>query len=387
MIDSGMGQAPAAVQDIVTEPEIRHLVRLNWVFLLYSHRPWRLFAHYILPLLLILLGALTSALLGVLDTFIRNPLAYTGAIGLFVALSAYMWLAGTLPRVLVHLYPAFGGNSILRKQDYLQIIERRARFVNSRWLLAVVGGGIGVLFLNVLLNQWSDAGRSGPEWIGTPWVQSDQALFFAAYQGLFSVIGSAVLLGTGLIGLIGTIWLIHGIFTQPLRLEYYRRISSVSDISIGITFWTLFALIAVIFSVSISPVMAEDIVARVVLSILASGALVSIISLPILFARNAIVREKEKRIGYFEQYCHVLSTKILEAASQKPEEVESLRKSRAQLINEIEEIEKIPEWPVSTLRAIQLISVSPLIGILNFVFPLIEPRVQAFQKLFFDLFS
>jgi hypothetical protein len=376
-----------AAADTVTEAEIRHLVRFNWVFWLYDHRPWRLFALVGLPLLLFLLGALLSALLGVVDVFIQNPLAYTGLAGLFVALSAYMWLAATLPRVLVNLYPAFGGDSPLRKQDYLKIIQRRAALVNSRLLLAIVGGVIGLLFLNVLLNQWGEAGRGGAEWLGTPWVRSDRAWFFALYHGLFSVVSSAVLLGTGLVGLIGTIWLIYGIFTQPIRLQYYRRISTVSDVSMGITFWTLLAFIAVIFSVSTSPATTQDVGSRAILSILASGALVSIICLPILFARNAIVREKARRIGYFEQYCDALSLKIQEAASKEPDKVEALRNSRAQLISEIEEIEKIPEWPLSTLRAVQLISVSPLVGVLNFVLPLLEPRLQAIQKMFLDLFS
>ncbi|MBX3081496.1 MAG: hypothetical protein KF716_07645 [Anaerolineae bacterium] len=378
-------QLPSAPSDAVTEAEIRRLVRYNWVFYLYDHRRWRWFALFVLPPLLVVIGAVISGVLGEFDTFIRNPLAYTGALGLLTALCAYLWLAHTLPRVLVDLYPAFDGDPVRHKENYLNIIKKRAALVNNVPFLMVVGGVIGLLFLIILINQYNSAGQG--DWLGASWVESDHRLFFALYQGVFSVIGSGFLLGTGLIGLIGTIWLIQGIFILPVRLEYYRRIGAVSDVSIGITFWTLLAFIAVILSVSISPNAAQDIGARVLLSVLASGALVSIISLPILFAHDAIIREKKMRIGYYEEYCHTLSTKIQDAAANKPEEVEDLRKSRAQLISEMEEIEKIPEWPVSILRAVQLIGVSPLIGLLNFAVPLIVPGISGIWKQIIDIIS
>ncbi len=360
----------------ITEERIRECFSGNWVFILYRQKRLLLLAA-IVPAAIIGLGALGAALLGVFADFSGNMLAYSGQLLVGAGFVAYYWFASNLPRILVAMYPAF---EEMYPGQFIAIVQKWANWVaNYPWVILLFVVGFVITNFSDVLTLWNNP---DPEWVGQPWVLSPQSVFFAIYYGFHSVVVGSFMLGSGAAGILGSILLFREILTLPVRLDYYRRLRYVSELSVGISAWTLVSFSGIIIgSFIIKPNTTSELqIVSIFQSLLVSLALLTILVTPIILARQAIIRAKRQRIETYENHLYQLAGRIdnviarfstvVNAEEQKHNQdtLDTLRNERDILRQQIKDIEDIPAWPISVgglLQILAAIGVPPVSVILN----------------------
>ncbi len=357
---------------------IRSCINKNWVFRLYLNERIPYFALvFIFPLLFLLFGFFFSFVLGVFPVFASNLLAYSGPVGMVIALGAYGWYATVFPKMLVSLRPALNTSD----DHFMEIVKKWSnRLANEPWLILFFGLVIGIVTLKDTVTLWTN---SDLVWIGQSWVQSGQHIFLGIYYGIFSVIASGFLLGSGIAGILYTIILLNAILKLPLKLDLYRRLRAIGTISLGVSFWTLMAFAAVLISSFVfkTNVLPELKAISIALTLMASLALLLILLAPILAATNAISTAKSQALETYESRLYEITQRIeanltstlgLQQASGQPDQVllsmevlDRLRKERDDIRQEIAVIEAIPSWPINISGTIQIIGagVSPIFSL------------------------
>lgn len=362
----------------ITEAQIRECFSGNWVFILYPHKRLLLLA-VIVPVVIIGLGTLAAVLLNVFPAFAQNMLAYSGQLLVGAGFIAYYWFASNLPRILVGMYPAFEET---HPGQFIAIVQKWAnRVANRPWVILLFAVGFVVTNLSDVVNLWNSPNS---DWVGQPWVTNPQSVFFAIYYGFHSVLVGSFMLGSGAAGILGSILLFREILTIPVRLDYYRRLRYVSELSVGIAAWTLISFSGIIIgSFIIKPNTTSQLqLVSVFQSLLVSLALLTILITPVIFARQAIIHAKRQKIETYESHLYVLAGRIdnmiarfstaVNADEQEHNQtaLDTLRGERDILRQQIKEIEDIPAWPISVgglLQILAAIGVPPLSVILNSV--------------------
>jgi hypothetical protein len=366
----------------MTDAAIRALFHRNWVFILFEQKriPYGVIAIGI-PLLLWGTAALIAAMLGVFPLFAENLLAYTGPIAILVAFLAYGWFVHEAARVLAHAYEAFD----VTEETYLATIKKWAdRFGNSYGLLAIAALFLCVLNINDLIHLWQQPNEN---WIGVPWVTGEQPLFFQLYYGFYGTVVSGFVYGSGAIGVIGYTLLVEDILRMPLKLEYFRRLIVISNLSLGIAGWAILALaLAMVGAVIVTPDAPIEFVGSMgVQAIIASLGLIRVLLVPLLNARTAIIRAKANRLREYEWNLYRLSGEIDGKATRYldqlmssddqtdtihvgafGDQLDKLRRERDAIRADIVNLEQIPAWTISVIGAVQLIAtaLSPIIGVI-----------------------
>ncbi len=365
------------------EHQIRSYFSGNWLFQLYSQKriPYPVVAIG-LPLLIVAVGAAVSALLGVFPLFAGNYLAYGGPLGIAVAFSAFGWFAFTFPRVMERLAPSF---EVSQEQFSQAIRQWTDRLANRLWVLILFSIPIAAFSLADLLRLWQSPDLA---WAGTPWVQSSQALFFALYFGFYNVLVVGFLLGSGAAGIVVTMLIVYSVLSLPLKLDYYRRLQAVGDLSGGLSLWALAAFIGIaIEKFLLKPISTVDLaLSTAVLSILASLALLSALFAPILMARAALKRAKTRKLAIYESRLHEISQTLDQlvssgdpAKSRKTEmaRLEELLKEQEELKQQAKEVESVPNWPLNWLSGAQIL-VGALTPFLSYVVDYLKAQLISF---------
>jgi len=199
------------------------------------------------------------------------------------------------------------------------------------------------------------------------------------------------LLSTGLVMLFGSILIIRELLKSiPLKLDLYRRLRSVGDLSLGVAFWTFLAMVNIvgagIFSGFYLPLVG--------LTVLASAGLFAILFFPVMSARNAIIRAKRRKLTTYERRLHTLFSVVDYRISAKAERNEKTLAAHMAAVGEdypdlkelltvdapldklfaareetqqfIKEIEDIPALPITWVGLLQIVitSSSPTAGLL-----------------------
>jgi hypothetical protein len=362
------------IQTKMNESQIRNYFAPNWVFWLFKTIHF-LVAVIGIPLLIFVAGAVVATILGALEPFRCNLLAYP--FGALMALAAYGWFAISFPRLIATVYAAFETTP----EEFGSIIKKWADRLANRQLL-FVSASLVVGFLNYLnLNQLWQA----KIWLGDVWASSSQwGTFFKWYYGIVDVVIGGFLLGSGAIGVLGSVLIVRDLMKLPLKLSHYRNLQAVGDLSIGLTVWTLvgLALIGPARAVSAPNVLCQSnvtitiasdkILSNLIVSVFSSIAVISVFGLPAFFAHQAIVRAKTRQIASLldtqhgiyvavDQVTQRLTTIITpqpgtkdEAYDQNLDELHKAYERIADINKMITEIEAIPDWPITWRGAVQI---------------------------------
>jgi hypothetical protein len=355
------------------EENIRSVFSRNWVFWLYSRRklPWYLIIA-ITALLPMIIGASWAAFLGVFRLYFFSFLTYSGPMLIALSLVAYHWFYVNFPRELDRLIPAID----IDDTEAMRVITKWAnRVANRIGIMIVAGIPIGFVGLVDTLSLWiTPTGM----WLGTPWVTSSRPLFFALVYAFYYVLAMGFLLGSGVVGTIGTGLIIGDLLRRPLKLDYYRRMQAVTHLSTGVGSWAFVAFASILIASSfVKPLSDPKVVfSSILLSCIASvGLLVAFLS-PLLAAHNAIVKAKKVRLAVYEERLSQLSEQIETVLSTGItgfrdethaylENLEAFNKERSLIIQQVGEIESISDWPITfanTLRFALTALITPFVG-------------------------
>jgi hypothetical protein len=316
-------------------------------------------------------------------------LAYPG--GLIVALGAYTWFATYFPKYLENIYPAFESSP----EEFGGKIKKWAdRLANRVWVIMVASVIVAIGNLINLNQLWQQK-----IWLGDVWATSPASLFFKIYYAFIDILAGGFILGSGAVGILGVILLLHDLLTLRLKLSHVRNLRAIASLSFGLTVWALlaFALVGPIRAVSVpnilcvaKPILKVNstiILSNIGTSILASFATVCSLFLPVYFAHRAIIRDKRVRIENLldtqyklfikaEQLTALYSTALAQEV-QHPDsedikkkalkfntELKQTYKNIASVYKMIAILDAVPEWPI-TANGIKQVIVTAFVPLLT----------------------
>lgn len=350
----------------MNEDKVWELFSDNWVFKLYSIKRfhWTVIV-FVLSASPIIIGAIGSLFANAFLTYVANVTPYLYMIGFAVSLVSFKWFTSKISRVLTALCPAF----MLEEQEYIRVVRKWADSIaNRNWTMILVGLIIAALNLNETIAIWV---APQPPMTLEPWTNSHARLFFAAFYGFVHVVITPFLLGSGAVGLLGTMLLIGDLLKRPLRLAYYRRLETVVGFAAWLVMWALIALASVSFFARPFVAFRVDILALDISgsfqSILASVLAICLGSIPIMQVRNAVLEAKERELARWEHLRDHLYAELSTHAEYevlgKADVVDQLTLSDAEFLDEqklkgrygtlemvdklIKQIEGIPNVPIS----------------------------------------
>lgn len=331
----------------------------NWVFKLYSEirLPYTVTA-ILLSISLWLDGlfvslhwAVFSRNYTVVSTYLFNLSPLLHVIGFSLALISFGWFTQKLTYVLIHLFEALE----ISREKYTEITSKWAnRIANRNWMMVVVG-----MLLFAIPNFFETKAiwtSSQPPIFLEPWTSGSARSFFAVVYGVMHVVIVPFLLGSGTVGLIGTMLLLDDLLKQPLKLAYYRRTEAVIELATLLFMWTLIGLASVLlFGRSIVIYRAN------IRELDISGAIQAIIALilaivvgPLLLirVRKAITEAKRSYLAHLEglyerTYSELVSCLGKERRSSKVvQNLHEILEIIEMLIKKVESIPTLPiRWP------------------------------------------
>lgn len=348
--------------------ELYPLLHRHWAFRLFKRFPGVPYPAIALAVsaLIFLVGALASLLVGAITLYLQSPLPYLFLAGLTLALTAHGWWMQALLRMLRALYPAFE----ITSEDFKQLVVKWDRHpLHHPWASVLLGLPLAVFNLIDILTLWASP---DPGFVWEAWIHSPHALFFGLWYGLLHVGATGFVLGSGLAGLLASLVLIRTVLQNRLRLAHYRQLEVASAFGVGLSMWTFIALTAVfaftrptIFMPLAGATSLSLIISTVIQSVLASAALVSIFSFPLLMCRDVL---KEAKAAYrlalqqvadhiyanLKQLAHQALPLGGPASATPADTFESLQKQLTTINALIKEIDGIPAWPISLSSQVQL---------------------------------
>lgn len=223
------------------QQEIRHMFRKNWVFRIYNIEIRQKRLAYLLSACLIsaslyLLGALGALFSGALPAYLTSVSPYLHLVGVFLVFYAFDWFINRLISILSLLDEVF----FTTRERYREAIQTLVDAIASRNIYMVFAGAI-FAFLNIVeINGIWNAPT--PPILLANWITSPAQIYFRIFYTFMHGLVVPFLLGSGVIGLIGYISLIHKLFQFPLKLRNYQTTSLVIEWTTGLVMWTLMAL-------------------------------------------------------------------------------------------------------------------------------------------------
>jgi len=329
----------------ITEELVIQKFRLNWAFWLFTINRinhWR-FAITV-PLVIFIIGGIFSAWLKVFYLYVTNWTLYLNLIGIALAFIAFGWFTQKLPPLLTLLADLFESNT----ENYLYVLDKWSKFANRNLYMVLVGAAIAVLNLIEIIKYWES---TNPPILLIPWVNSEASIFFGIFYGFLHVIAVPFILGSGVIGMIGTIGLLRDLFKTPIDLVYYRRTEAVIGLTGWLLMWALIGLASIlifsrsvfVFSVDISWIKVSALLQSVPATLIVLG----IGSAPLILIGNAIETAKNKERKYLERNYKETYRKFLAClSSDKKRQLQPLSEKLKILDERIQWINSIPTLPI-----------------------------------------
>lgn len=349
----------------MNEKTIQDIFEQNWVFWLFTKKKWSVgkAIGWIVILPMVVFGTI-AILLGEFQLYKGNLLTYSGPVWVALALVAYQWFARAFPRSLMIFAPALD----VPEKVIIETVKKWAdELANRLSIMILVSLPLSFAAFQDTFTLWTSPTS---EWMGTPWVLSNHPLFFAVVWSFYYGVSVSFMLGSGIVGISGCALLINELLKMPLKLEYYRRLRSLLDLSTGIGMWTFasFAM-TVIGQAFIKPNSTANLLtSSLFLSVMASISLLVAFLSPLFPARNAIILAKNKKLELYEKSLHEIETKIEKMISSnrtRGASYEKLDKDHKSIQQKIKEIETIPEWPITSASLSRILSASVIMPILN----------------------
>lgn len=322
------------------------------------------------------LGFLLALILGKSQTYVGNLMGIIHPFGLMLSLLAYHWYANNFPKYIFQMIPAIKKS----EEDILTDIQTAADITsNNMFVMIGVSIFIGIAQyyqLNTMLNVGENI-----KWLGSNWFTAEPAWLFQGYFGFLQVIVMGFMLGSGLVGLIMTVFVFYKLFNGEVVLDYQRRLSIIGTASAKLSGWILLAIIFLSSAIWVVPV-ASPMAKLPSILLSAAGSLILFVVLfePLIFIKKSIGRARQTALNNYEIRLHALSNMIekLEKESdemlkkredyKKIEEVykgqKFYRVEREAILEKMKLISEEPSWPVSIRGTITMIGtvISPPIG-------------------------
>ncbi len=365
----------------MNEDHIRRHFASNWMFRLYTQKPipyhWIIFA---VPAIILLVGAITAALLGVWSAFVKNILAFSGPVAIGFALAVYGWFVIAFPKIIENIHPA----TKVSDDQFDVIIKKRVRhFINNPWAVAIAVATIAYLNLSDLISFWTT--QPTLTWPGTNWVTSSQSMFFALYYGFYSVLAAGFLIGNGITTILGSVFIIFDMLRGGVKLAYYRQLRSIGDLSIGLASWSFVLLAITVVSAffKLNPT-TQLMTSGTIQTGISSLTLLAALLGPVLIARQAIIDAKFTafidmgKAQYNNQLIREQVMADISITDPTPMSDDSFQRLRARLehieiavklIDEsnksMQTVEAIPDWPITLSGFLQILgaAAAPIIGL------------------------
>ncbi len=336
-------------------------------------------------LALYLVGLVIFVLVGAPLTYLLGLLPYMFLAGFSLIFASYGWWIKALQRMLVGVFPAFSISS----RNYLKLVSDWDHlWLNKPWASLIFGVPFALLNLRDVLSLW----RYGVplelnNWLAQHawglWIASPQALAFGLWYGFLHVVLTSLALGSGVAGIIATIWLAQLLSRQNLKLTYYEKLNLIVAQNATLAFWVLIALASISFlsrpfdfsllrsssTALASPqtnLALSTLLTSLIQGSLALLALLAIFGLPLYICHTTI---RDAKVKYSTNLMKITEELYLEIsqltrsasagkAPEKTSRVERLEELHRQLLATnalLADIEKIPTWPVSMSSKVQII--------------------------------
>ena len=297
----------------MTEDSIWNLFSRNWVFRLYS----RSRKNFGLIFLTAVCAAFIPWILGaIISLFARNFVVYASNTSLYLNLGGFAlslisfgWFAHKLPRVLIAISGAFE----ISEDDYLRIIEKWAdRIANKNYLMVLFTIPIAVLNLLETIAMWRS---QQPPILLVSWINSSTPVIFGIIYGYMHAIIVPFFLVSGIIGLIGAMYLIADVMKIPMKLSFYRRLGAVTEMITWLVMWAFIGLASIV--ILGRPLVLNRLnVQTILVSGIAQSVLGVIVFLiigtrPFIYVHSAVATAKQEKMEQLEQLHERISSSLL----------------------------------------------------------------------------
>ena len=277
--------------------------------------------------------------------YISNITLYLNLAGIALAFIAFGWFTQKLPTLLVLLADLFEANS----QSYEDVLEKWAKVANRNWVMILIGVAIACLNLVETIQYWTS---SNPPSLLEPWVNSEASIFFACIYGFLHVLVVPFILGSGILGMYGVVFLFRDLFKIPIELIYYRRTESVISLTGWLLMWALIGLASMLFfgrSLFLFPIDLPWLwVSTLLQSVPATMLVLAVGSAPLIVVGNAIETAKSKERKYLERNYQETYKKFLACLESKRQKAQL--QSHSEKLKILEErihwINSIPTLPI-----------------------------------------
>ena len=257
-------------------------------------------------------------------------------------------------------------------KGYSKVVEDRAnQIANNIWVFILVSLLFAVFNGRDVIAIWTS---STPSLALAGWTVGHARIYFEFLYFLLHGVITSFFLGSGVVGLVGTLLILQDIFRRPLRLDYYRRTEIVIEFVTWLIMWTLVGLSSVL--VFGRPILFQRVNipalfnSGIVQSILGSSLVIALGFLPFLLVIHAISKAKNSELLRLEdvscQVRELLVKKLCSrskyrassqegAVDQDSCQLKELQEEYEAITNMIKQIKEIPNLPIewgSILRVV-----------------------------------
>jgi len=223
------------------EYEIRNILFNIWLFKLFKPSKYNKFV--ITPLIIVLFlffgGLLISCLYNLLHFFLKLKIYYLLLTAIFFALVAFQWFIINYPKMLASIFPIFN----ITEDEYISKLNE-TKIVKKNPILIITSLAISLFGIIMAIFSWSN-----PETLYSPiWTNIPSNTIIDIY--ILTLIGiCGILLGTGLLGYLDSLWMISKICQFEIDLVKIYLLQKLTNFNNVFIFWGIMAIIFFIFLV------------------------------------------------------------------------------------------------------------------------------------------
>ena len=308
------------------------------------------------------IGAVGASFGGKFVLYATRPLTYVHPTSVFLFIVAFFWYIGAFCNMVTTIAGAFETSEQKIIHDVRQLASQTA---GSPLVLGITTFAMASLQILIFqaLNTSTTFGITNYLLESPKWV-------FQYYLIFCHVVVIGFLLANGAVGIWFSFRVITSILRYQIRLEKYRRLEELGNFTQMLAFWIGIALGFIVggwYAIATN-LFKWQAVPSITLSLIATGLLIAILWIPIIYTGEAIDRSRYNKLPIYEAQLEKVTDEVEDLLRHdKPHSFTNLLEEKARLTQQIEYLHSIPRWPNRPL-AKPLIIVSLLAPQLLLVF-------------------